>query len=74
MAPFSILFSAHPGKSNAYQMLDKSLFTVSVRYHSLRDSNVPYGNTVNCLFHGTSLKASLNSIQQPDCQVAPEAM
>ena len=55
-------------------MLDKLLFTVSVRYHLLRDSNVPYGNTVNCLFDGTSLKASLKSIQQPDCQVALEAM
>lgn len=55
-------------------MLDKLFFTVSVRYHSLGNSNVSYGDMVNCLFHGTNLKASLNSIQQPDCQMALETM
>lgn len=29
-----------------------------------------YGDTVNCAFHGTDLKASLSSIQQPDYQTA----
>lgn len=51
-------------------MLDKLLSAVSVGYHSPRDSNMLYGDTVNCLFHGTDLKASLSSIQQPDYQTA----
>lgn len=29
-----------------------------------------YGDTVNCVFHSTDLKASLSSIQQPDHQTA----
>lgn len=51
-------------------MLDKLLFTVSVGYYSLRDSNMLYGDTANCVFRGTDLKASLSSIQQPGYQTA----